>query len=278
MGDLLKGRVAIVTGAGRGFGRAIAMRLAGEGAAVAITARTRSQLDAVVADIVRMRGRAIANEGDATNPEDVSRVATTTEQQLGPVDILVSNAGVPGPFGPLWWADPDAWWAAQQLHLRAPFLYMHRLLPGMTERRRGHVILVSALASRIVAPYLGAYCIGKNAQVRLAQLTAAETRDLGVNVFSVDPGFVFTGMAEETANHPDARRWLPGMVDRLNMMRDSPHRNADLVRCAQRCLDLTSGKYDALSGRYFELGDDLEAALAQLGEAAPAAKTPPVRL
>ena len=278
MGETLKGRVAIVTGASRGFGRAIATRLAGEGAAVAVTARTRSQLDAVVEDITHMRGRAIAIEGDATVPADVARVTTTTEQQLGPVDLLVSNAGVPGPFGPLWLTDPEAWWASQQLHIRAPLLYMHHVLKGMTERRRGHVILVSARASQVAAPYLGAYCIGKSAQTRLAQITAAETRDLGVSLFAIDPGYVFTGMAEDTTSHPDAQRWLPGMVERLLLMRDSPHRNSDLARCAQRCLELASGKYDALSGHYFELGDDLDAALGGLSKETSPARTPVVRL
>jgi NAD(P)-dependent dehydrogenase (short-subunit alcohol dehydrogenase family) len=261
MGDMLKGRVAIVTGAGRGFGRAIAMRYAGEGAAVAVTSRSQAELDATVADIGRIGGRAIAIVGDVTNPADVDRVVATTEKELGPVNVLVNNAGVPGPFGPVWSVNPEQWVAAQYVHIRAPFYYMQRVMPGMVERRSGTVILVSAIASRIVAPYLSAYCLGKIAQTRLAAVAAAESREFGVDVFSIDPGFVFTGMAEDTTNDPDAQRWLPGMVDRLRSVRESPHRNADLVRCAQRCLDLASGKYSALSGRYLELGDDLDTAV-----------------
>ena len=261
MGDMLKGQVAIVTGAGRGFGRAIAMRYAGEGAAVTVTSRSAAELESAIEDIGRIGGRAIAVQGDVTNPEDVDRVVATTEQQLGPVSILVSNAGVPGPFGPVWSVNPEQWVAAQYVHIRAPFYYMQRVMPGMTQRRAGTVILVSAIASRIVAPYLSAYCLGKIAQTRLAAVAAAEAREFGVNVYSIDPGFVYTGMAEATASHPDAQRWLPGMVDRLRSVRESPHRNADLVRCAQRCLDLASGRYAALSGRYLELGDDLDAAV-----------------
>ena len=261
MGEMLQGQVAIVTGAGRGFGRAIAMRFAGEGAAVALTSRSLPELESAVEDIGRIGGRAIAVEGDVTNPADVDRVVAATEKELGPVSILVSNAGVPGPFGPVWSVNPEQWVAAQYVHIRAPFYYMQRVMPGMTQRRAGTVILVSAIASRIVAPYLSAYCLGKIAQTRLAAVAAAEAREFGVNVYSIDPGFVYTGMAEETANHPDAQRWLPGMVDRLKSVRESPHRNADLVRCAQRCLDLASGRYAALSGRYLELGDDLDAAV-----------------
>jgi NAD(P)-dependent dehydrogenase (short-subunit alcohol dehydrogenase family) len=264
---MLKGRVAIVTGAGRGFGRAIAMRYAGEGAAVAVTSRTLSELQSTVEDIGRIGGRAIAIAGDVTNPADVDRVVSETERELGPVSVLVSNAGVPGPFGPVWSVNPEQWVAAQYVHIRAPFYYMQRVMPGMVERRAGTVILVSAIASRIVAPYLSAYCLGKIAQTRLAAVAAAESREFGVDVFSIDPGFVYTGMAEDTANSPDAQRWLPGMVDRLRSVRESPHRNADLVRCAQRCLDLASGRYSALSGRYLELGDDLDAAVREAAAA-----------
>ncbi|MGH8328123.1 MAG: SDR family NAD(P)-dependent oxidoreductase, partial [Steroidobacteraceae bacterium] len=177
----------------------------------------------------------------------------------GPVGLLVSNAGVPGPFGPLWTVDPDAWWAAQQVHIRAPFLYLRRVLPGMTERRHGRVIIVSAIASRLVAPYLSAYCVGKIAQTRIAAEAAAEIQGTGVAVFAIDPGFVFTGIAAETMNSPDAQRWLPGMVARIRERRDAPGKDADLARCVRRCLDLASGRFDALCGRYMELDDDLEA-------------------
>src|ERR1700733_865505 len=176
MGDVLKGKVAIVTGAGRGFGRAIAMRYAGEGAAVAVTSRSIAELQFVVEDIGRIGGRAIAIAGDVTDPADVDRVVTTTERELGPVSMLVSNAGVPGPFGPIWSVDPGQWVAAQYVHIRAPFYYMQRVMPGMTERRAGTVIVVSAIASRIVAPYLSAYCLGKIAQTRLAAVAAAGGR------------------------------------------------------------------------------------------------------
>jgi len=258
----LERQVAIVTGAGRGFGRAIAVRFAAEGAAVTVTSRSRGQLDAVAAEIEAQGGRALAVEGDVTAPDDVARVVAATEQRFGAVSLLVSNAGVPGPFGPLWSVDPDAWWAAQQVHIRAPFLYLQRVMPRMLERRAGRIIIVSAIASRLVAAYLSAYCVGKIAQTRLTAEVAAETKDAGVSIFAIDPGFVFTGIAEETMNSPDAQRWLPGMVSRLREKKDSPGRDTDLARCAQRCLDLASGRYDALSGRYMELGDDLDALVA----------------
>ncbi len=268
MAQQLLGETAVVTGAGRGFGRAIAIEFARQGAAVTLTARTRSQLDAVAAEIGDAGGRALAVAGDVTRSGDVQHVIDEAERAHGPVTLLVSNAGVPGPFGPLWTIDPEAWWAAQGVHIRAPMLYLRCVLPGMIERRRGRIIIVSALASRVVAPFLSAYCVGKIAQTRITAEAAAEAKDFGVSVFAIDPGFVFTGIAEETMNSPDAQRWLPGMVARIRARKDSPDRDTDLARCARRCSELASGRYDLLSGRYLELDDDLEALRVQAVSAA----------
>ena len=117
----LSGAVAIVTGAGRGFGRSIALRFAAEGAAVTLTARTRTELDAVVREVESAGGRALAIAGDVTEPADVARVAEASEQKFGATTLLVSNAGVPGPFGPIWEVDPEQWWSAQCIHIQRRF-------------------------------------------------------------------------------------------------------------------------------------------------------------
>ncbi len=261
MAGILDGQVAIVTGAGRGFGRSIALRLAQEGAGVALVSRSQDQLDAVAAEIKAAGGRALAVPADVTSLSDVARAVKTAQIQLGPIDLLVNNAGVPGPFGPIWLADPDRWWSAQAVHIRAPVLFLHEVLPGMVQRKRGRVILVSALAARMAAAYMSAYCTGKIAQSRIVEEVALETREHGLSAFAIDPGFVFTGIADETMNDPDAQRWLPGMVERLQQASKAPLSD-DLARCAQRCVDLASGRFDGLSGRYMELADDLDAMLA----------------
>jgi NAD(P)-dependent dehydrogenase (short-subunit alcohol dehydrogenase family) len=262
MSPSLAHQVAIVTGAGRGFGRAIAARLAAEGAAITLTARTGAQLDEAVAEINSAGGRARGVIADVTNAADVARVVRESREAFGPVSLLINNAGVPDPFGPLWTIDPERWWDAQAVHLRAPMLFMRELLPTMVEARAGRIIIVSAKGARIVAPNLSAYCVGKASQVRLTQLAAAETKDHGVSIFAIDPGFVFTALADQTMSSPDAQRWLPGMVGRLRERKDAPNGDKDLARCAQRCVDLASGRYDALSGNYMELDDDLDAWLA----------------
>ncbi len=258
----LTGQVAIVTGAGRGFGRAIAARLAAQGAAVTVTARTRAQVDETAAQIVAAGGRAHAVVADVTNREQVERVVTETREAFGGLSLLVNNAGVPDPFGPIWAIDPERWWEAQAVHIRAPVLFMRAALGAMVEAKKGRVIIVCAAAAHRTAPGLSAYCVGKTAQARLAQLVAAETTEHGVSVFAIDPGFVFTELANQTMTSPDAQRWLPGMVQRLKERRALPDGDRDLARCAQRCVDLASGRFDALSGNYLELDDDLDAWLA----------------
>ncbi len=264
---ILQGQVALVTGAGRGFGRAMAERIAAEGAAVALLSRSLAQLDEVAKAIRAPGGQAIGVRCDVTDPVSVAHAVAKTEELLGPVDLLVNNAGVPGPFGPVWQVDADEWWRAQAVHIRAPMLFMQAVLPGMIARGRGRVVCVSAKAARIVAPYMSAYCTGKIAQNRLVAEAAAELAGSPVAVFAIDPGFAFTDLARQTLEDAAAQTYLAGMMGRLRERETDPAGEQDLARCAQRVLDLASGRYDALSGGYFEPGDDLDVRLA---EAAPA--------
>ena len=259
---LLEGQVALVSGAGRGFGRAIAERLAGEGARVALLSRSGRELEEVAAAIRAHGGEALCVECDVTDRASIEGAVKAAEAGLGPIDVLVNNAGIPGPFGPIWEVDPEEWWRAQAIHIRAPMLFLHAALPGMIARGRGRVVCVSAIASRMVAPNLSAYCTGKIAQNRLVAEAAAELAGTGVAIFAIDPGFVFTQLARDTMENPEAQKYLGGMVERLRAASGDPAAQADLARCAQRVLDLVSGRYDALSGGYYELPDDLDAALA----------------
>ena len=269
----LAGQVAVVTGAGRGFGRSIAMKLAAEGAAVALLARSGEQLRAVAAEIESRGGRALSAATDVTDPQQVARACAAARAAFGPVTLLVSNAAVPGPFGPVWEVDIDQWWRSEAIHIRAPQLLMHALMPEMIARRSGRVIVISAVAARMTLPFLSAYSVGKAALNKLVEMAAAEAAAHAVQVFAVEPGFVVTQLGEDTYNDPDARRHMPHMLEYLEQGRARPDALADLERTAERCVQLASGRYDALSGRFLELGDPIDewarTALAQAAAAPP---------
>lgn len=258
MAKELAGQVALITGGGRGFGKAIALRFAAEGAAVAVTSRTFTELNQTVSEIRAAGGRGFAVVGDVTSPEDVERAVSTVREHFGPITLLVNNAGIPGPFAPTWAADPEEWWFAQEVHLRALFMFTRAVLPSMIERRAGRVIAVSAMGSHRVDFAMSAYCVGKTSQNRLVQFVAAEVKEYGVSAFAIDPGFVATELAEITMRDAGAQRWKPEMIEHLKARKADLDSCLDLDRCAQRCVDLASGRYDELSGSYSELQDDLE--------------------
>lgn len=259
----LQGQVALVTGGGRGFGKAIALRFAAEGAAVTVTARTQAELDQTVKEIESGGGRGFAVAGNVTRPEDVARVVKMAQEHFGPVTLFVNDAGLPGPFAPAWAVDPDEWWQAQEVHIRAPFMFIRALLPSMVERHAGRIIVVSAKGSHLFGFGMSAYCVGKRAQNRLVEFVAAEAKDYGVAAFAIDPGFVVTELAQQTLRDPGAQRWSPFLIEGIHRRQADPESAKDLDRCAQRCLELASGRYDVLSGGYTELTDNLDELLAK---------------
>ncbi len=254
----LAGEVAIVTGSGRGFGRAIALGLAAAGAAVTVTARSKNQLDETVALVERAGGRAFAVAGDVTNRKDVARVVEAAEKKFGPTTVMVNNAGVTGPYGPAWVVDPDDWWDAQAVIVRGTLLFMHAVIPGMVARREGTVINVSALGGQWFAPKLTGYAVAKSSQIRLSEHAAAEAKEFGVSVFSIEPGTVYTDMTEGTINSPDAQKWVPHMVEYLKNLKATTDPGPGLARCAEMCALLASGRYAGLSGRFLLPGDDFD--------------------
>ncbi len=258
MAGKLAGEAAIVTGGGRGFGKAIALGLAAAGAAVTVTARSKNQIDATVKEIEAAGGRALAVAGDVTNRADVARVAEAAEKKFGPTTVLVNNAGVTGPFGPVWIMDPDDWWDAQEVIVRGTLLFMRAVMPGMVARGKGCVINVSALGGQWFAPKLTAYAVAKSSQIRLSEHAAAEAKEHGVSVFSIEPGTVYTDMTESTITSPDAQRWVPQMVEYLKKLKETTDPAPGLARCAEMCVQLASGRYAGLSGRFLLPGDDFD--------------------
>jgi 3-oxoacyl-[acyl-carrier protein] reductase len=189
----LEGKVAIITGGGRGIGRAIARAFAREGAYPCLVARTAAEVEAAAAEI----GRALALTGDVSRRADVARVVDAVMAAAGQVDILVNNAGVQPPVGPLWENDPDEWLEAVRINLGGVFLCCRSVLPHMIRRGRGKIINLSGGGAASPRPRFSAYAASKAAVVRLTETLAAELRDCNIQVNAIAPGAVNTRMLEE---------------------------------------------------------------------------------
>jgi NAD(P)-dependent dehydrogenase (short-subunit alcohol dehydrogenase family) len=145
----LSGQVAVVTGGGRGLGRAIALRLASAGAAVAVVARSADQIAETVQVIRQSGGRAEAFVADVTDSDAVMAMAQAVQQTLGNVDLLVNNAGIAGPAGPFWESDPQAWWRFIEINLLGTLLCSQAVAPRMVARRQGRIVTMVSHAGRI---------------------------------------------------------------------------------------------------------------------------------
>jgi NAD(P)-dependent dehydrogenase (short-subunit alcohol dehydrogenase family) len=263
----LKNIPALVTGAGRGIGRAIAERLAAEGAAVTLLARTQTDIDAVAA-AMRARGAAVlALACDVTQPAEVGRALAAAAERFGPIRVLVNNAGTPGPFGPIGVVDPQEWWRSQHLHQYAPLLTMSAVIPAMQRAGGGRIInIVSSAGTRPVL-HMSGYALGKCAAIRLTETVDLEQRANGIRAFALQPGTIITAMAHATLGSAEAQRWIPEGIVMLNG-RTPEQSAADLARCCAVVAALAAGQYDPLAGRYLDIAWDLDALVRE------AAKTP----
>lgn len=196
----LAGRVAVVTGASSGIGRAIALLLSAQGTAVAVSGRRVEALEALAETIRHAGGRCAPIGADVTRPEDLLRLRGETERLLGPVDLVAAAAGGLGEPVPLLELSLDRWRQVIDLNLTAAFLTMQAFLPGMAARRRGAMVSVSSTAGRAASIGGGtgqrasaAYAAAKTALQSLTHQAAAEVAAQGVRVNAVAPGAIRSG-------------------------------------------------------------------------------------
>ena len=189
-------RVAIVTGASRGIGRATAIALAKRGVSVALAARSPQALAAVEKEIGELGGRAIPIPTDVSDEAAVAAMVERAARKLGPVDLLVNNAGTLE-RAPLVETDAAAWDRVLDVNLKGAFLCTRAVLPSMIERGRGRIVNVSSISGKLGTPLLTAYCASKWGLLGFSLATAEELKPKGIQVFSVCPGSVNTEMLQQ---------------------------------------------------------------------------------
>lgn len=261
--DQLCDQVAIVTGSGRGLGRAFAQALANAGCLVAITARTETELNETERLITESGGTALPFIADVTDQPAMEEVVAQVKHQLGKVDILVNNAAVLPPLGLDWEVDAEAWWRTMEINVRGPFLCTQIVLPGMMARGKGRIINVTSVAAHEYAPnmfpYGTAYCTSKTALSRMTNLLAQAVEEHGITVFALAPSGP-SAMVETLATSPNVPE---EMNAHFRNALEAVHQTEESV---QMLLFLLSGQADKLTGRHISHTDSIDDLLQRTDE------------
>ncbi len=202
------GKVALVTGGGRGIGAEIARSLAKDGAAVAISARTESEVFKVVEEIVAAGGRAQPFIADLSQADQAKGLVGRVQAAMGPIDFLINNAGIAG-SAPVVKQTLDEWNRIFAINVTATFLCTQAALPKMIERGSGRVVNIASVAARFGARYIGAYAASKHAVLGFTRCVAAEVAAFGISANAVCPGFVDTEMVSSSVTRIVEKTGLP---------------------------------------------------------------------
>ncbi|MEU8434736.1 SDR family NAD(P)-dependent oxidoreductase [Streptomyces sp. NPDC029216] len=244
----LTGRTVLVTGGSRGLGRALAEAFLDHGARVAVTGRDRAALERVHAELTP-HGDLHTAAVDSTDHGALCDLADRLLARWGGVDVLVANAGAPGPCGPAWENDPDHWWSAQQANVRGTFLTCHAFVPQLIERG-GRIITVASNAGLHRWPHMSAYSVAKAAVIKFTENLAAELRPHGVRAFAYHPGLLTIGMAtRQLDGRPEPGSWDERIQD-WYLREHAAGRTTPTALSTRGALLLAAGAADHLSGQY----------------------------
>ncbi len=230
----LDGQVGLVTGGGRGIGANIARELTDAGMRVAVSARSPDEVEAVAAEI-----GGLAITADVSERAAVEAMVERVESELGPIDLLVANAGIAGWEETAWDVEPAAWWRTFEVNVLGVYLCCRAVIPAMIERGRGRIVITGSGAAYLPSSRNAAYGATKAAVYRFGDILARQLEPHAIPVFTISPGLVRTDMTEDV--FPDDAPWTP------------PELAPRLVRA------LASGRLDRLTGRYIHAEhDDVE--------------------
>jgi NAD(P)-dependent dehydrogenase (short-subunit alcohol dehydrogenase family) len=209
----IKGKCLLITGAGRGIGKRLALGLAAEGARIGLLARSQAEIDLAKLEIEQANGTAMRLRADVRNIDEVAHAVERLREQFGPVDVLIAAAGIQGPIGPFLSAKPKAWNEAIETNLIGVANACRAVLPPMIERRSGKIILISGGGSAYARPNFTAYGASKTAVVRFGETLAEEVRDHNVQVNTMAPGAAYSHMTDEIINAGEERAGAKEIAD-----------------------------------------------------------------
>jgi NAD(P)-dependent dehydrogenase (short-subunit alcohol dehydrogenase family) len=242
----LQGKVAIITGSGRGLGRASALAMAREGASMVILSRTRPELKKTESDIRSAGGEVLAIRTDVSKPGDITAVVRKAFKRFGKIDILMNNAGIVGPVKPLHTVKIKEWDLTMDIDLRAAFLFSRAVAPSMIEQRQGKIINVTSGLGRTVMPRSGVYFIAKAGLDHLTRVLAVELEEYNIQVNGLDPGVMDTRMQEEV-REPGPEAWGEETYRDFVMMKESG-RLKPPERVARLAVFLASDESNVITG------------------------------
>jgi len=199
----LQGQVVLVTGGSRGIGKAIATKLAQLGASIAICGRDPQALQAAAGQLRSLPANVLAQPADVTRPSDIAALVHATETQLGPISLLVNNAGIGNPgFGPIQEKSEGDWDRVLDTNLKSAFLVSRAVAPLMIQRRRGDIINISSLAGKNTFAGGALYCASKWGLQGLTGCMAEDLRQYGIRVSVICPGSVATDFSGRGPKDP----------------------------------------------------------------------------